>query len=210
MNRALAAIAALVVVLILGGLYVSGTLEKLADPDTIRTSIAEAGVWGPVLFIGLAMSLFPFFMLAPPVWVSVSIWPAPEAFAYSYFASMLASLLTYGLAIAVGAEKAAARLPDTMRSWEAKVQKQPYTTLLTLRFMLWANPLVDIFSAVMNVGNFAYLVSTAVGIAIATAFQIAIGMGGAVVLSWAPWWFWVGLVLVSGLGWWWWRWRRHR
>lgn len=200
--RVLKPIAIIVAVVAFVALWYTGAGEVLTQPQRIRAWVLSAGVWGPVVFIALAMGLFTVFLLGPPVWASVTIWPAPEAFVYAYAASILASLVTYAIAMRWGAEWADQRLPESFRPWEERVRRSPYLALLGLRLMLWANPLVDLFAAVVRVKPGAYLATTLVGIAIATAFQIGIGLGGSALFHIVPWWAWA---LGAGLGvviWW--------
>lgn len=193
-----------ILVLLIGGLWWSGVLAPLSDPETIRAGVTAAGVWGPVLYIAIAMSLFFVFLLSPPVWASVALWPIPIAFVYSYIASVLASLLTYAVMRRFGREWARPRVPVGVRRWEAKLESRPFATILTMRFLLWANPLIDMLSAITDIPPRSYVVATLVGLLIPTACQIAIGVGGVAAVAVVPTWGWVAIALVAaaaGVAW---------
>ena len=70
-----AAVAALLVMA-----WSGGWLAVFTDREAIQATIAQAGFWGPLLFIALALGLFAAFMLAPVVWASTAVWPLPLAF----------------------------------------------------------------------------------------------------------------------------------
>lgn len=177
---------ALVLVLIAGALVLAwwgDWLDDAFDPDTIRAAVLDAGIWGPALFIGIAMASFTVFLLAPVVWVSVALWPVPEAFAYSFAASLLASFITYATTFALGRDWARARIPARLMAWEQRLEARPVFAQVALRSLLWANPLVDILVAVSRVTPRAYFLGTILGLVGPTAFQVGIAAGGGALLS---------------------------
>lgn len=190
------------VLLLAAGAWATGLLDQLQDVDAIRATIKAAGVWGPVLYIAVAMASFTVFLLSFPVWAATAIWPLPEVFAYSFIASLLGSVLTYGLTFALGRSWARERVPQSLAVWEARLEARPFVALVTLRFLLWANPLVDMLLAVSRVPTRSYLIGTAVGLLWPTAFQVGIGAGGGAAIAWLgamelPWWQWA--LLAGGL-----------
>lgn len=158
-------------------------LDDAFDPETIRAAVLDAGIWGPALFIAIAMASFTIFLLAPVVWVSVALWPIPEAFAYSFAASVLASFITYAATFALGRDWARTRIPERLIAWEQRLEARPVFALVTLRSLLWANPLVDILVAVSRVPPRAYLVGTILGLIGPTAFQVGVAAGGGALLG---------------------------
>jgi uncharacterized membrane protein YdjX (TVP38/TMEM64 family) len=195
-----------VVLVLAAGAWATGLLDRLQDVDAIRATIEAAGAWGPVLYIAVAMASFAVFLLSFPVWAATVIWPLPEAFAYSFIASLLGSVLTYGLTFALGRTWARERVPQSLAAWEARLEARPFVALVTLRFLLWANPLVDMLLAVSRVPPRTYLLGTAVGLLWPTAFQVGVGAGGGAAIAWLgtmdlPWWQWVLLSgAVAGVG----------
>lgn len=205
-----------VLLLLVAGAWAGGVFDSLQDVEAIRAAVESAGPWGPVLYILVAMASFAVFLLSFPVWAAAAIWPVHVAFAYSFIASVLGSVLTYALTYGLGREWARERVPQSLAAWEERLEARPVFALLTLRFLLWANPLVDMLLAVSRVPTRAYLVGTILGLLGPTAFQVGIGAGGSAALGYlggldVPWWQWTLLgAAAAGAAAWWYRGRRVR
>jgi uncharacterized membrane protein YdjX (TVP38/TMEM64 family) len=189
---------AAVVLAILGALWASGSLSELTDTERIQELVAEAGPFGPLVFILVAMLLCPVFLLGPPVWASGAIWPLPLAILYSFVASLAASLLTNGFARLLGQSWAQKHVPDKLRRYEDRLEARPIRTVVLLRILLWANPLVDLLVGVSRASFRAYLLGTLIGLAPTTAFQVILGKKGIELAAKAPSWVW-GLLLAAAL-----------
>jgi uncharacterized membrane protein YdjX (TVP38/TMEM64 family) len=117
---------ALLMVAIVAALLVTawrgGWLGALSDREAMQATIAQAGFWGPLLFVALAVGLFAAFMLAPPVWAATAVWPLPLAFAYSFAAALLASVITYVGACWLGQDWTQERVPASIQRWEASAK----------------------------------------------------------------------------------------
>jgi uncharacterized membrane protein YdjX (TVP38/TMEM64 family) len=175
----------------------SGVLVRFTQPQAIQQTIAHAGVWAPVVFIALGLGMFAAFMLAPLVWAATAVWPLPLAFSYSLGLTVCASVLTYGVACRLGQDWAQERVPARIQRWEARLRAYPFSTILALRILLWANPLIDLFAAVTRVPTRTYLLATVIGLVPTTAFQILLGAGGITLAGQLPWWGWV--LVAAGL-----------
>jgi len=174
-----------------------GVLGAVTNPEAIKATILQAGMWGPLVFFALAMGMFAAFMLAPLIWAATAIWPLPVAYSYSFGATLLASVLTYGVAYRLGQDWAQDRVPASIRRWEERLRAHPFSTILALRMLLWANPLIDLFAAVTGISTRRYLLATVIGLVPTTAFQILLGVGGIKVAGYLPWWGWA--LAVAGL-----------
>ncbi len=174
----------------------SGVFAILSQPEAIRTTIAQAGMWAPLVFVALGMGMFAALMLAPLVWAATAVWPLPLAYAYSFGLTLFASVLTYGIAGRLGQDWGQDRVPAAIQRWEARLRTHPFSTIFALRILLWANPLIDVFAAVSRVPTRTYLLATVLGLVPTTAFQILLGAGGITVAGHLPWWGW-GLVAVT-------------
>lgn len=190
----LAAVAALLAIA-----WSSGALDAVTETATMQVRIAQAGLWGPFLFIALAVGMFALFMLSPAVWAAAAVWPLPLAFSYSFVAALLASVITYAAARQLGQDWAQDRVPASIQRWEERLRAHPFSTIIALRLLLWANPLVDLFAAMARVPTRTYLLATVVGLLPTTAFQILLGVGGNTIAGHLPWWGW-GLAAVVLLG----------
>lgn len=199
MKKSTVAVAALVLALLLTA-WGTGVLGQLTQPEVIRQHVAAAGAWGPLLFIAIAVALFGVFMLAPAIWAAGALWPLPEALSYSFIAALIASVGTYVLTRQLGRDWARARVPPSIRRWEESLEKRPFLTVMTLRFLLWANPLVDMLVAVSAIPVRVYVLSTLLGLVPPTVFHVLLGVGGLEVLGRLPWWGWVLLIVVPAVG----------
>jgi uncharacterized membrane protein YdjX (TVP38/TMEM64 family) len=191
------AVVAALLVIAWGG----GWLNRFTNQEAMQATIAQAGFWGPLLFIVLAQGMFAAFMLAPIVWAATAVWPLALAFSYSFAAALLASVITYTVARRLGQDWAQDRVPASIQRWEARLRVRPFSTIIALRILLWANPLIDVFAAVARVPTRTYLLASVVGLLPPTAFQILLGAGGITIAGRLPWWGWVlaaGVVLVGG------------
>jgi len=182
-----------VVALILWG---SGGWHLLTDREALRAAVEESGAWAPLVYVALCAVAFATFLLSGPVWVSPLLWHWPVAFAYSYGACALASLSTYALARAFGHDWVQARLPPRLRRYEARLESHPFLTVIALRLLLWANPLVDMLLAVSEVPLRSYLAATLLGLLPTTAFQVWLGVAGLGLAADLPSWAWA---VVAGL-----------
>jgi uncharacterized membrane protein YdjX (TVP38/TMEM64 family) len=186
------------VAMLLGVAWATGLLGELTDPEAIRRRVLAAGAWGPVFFILLAVGSFTVFMLAPVIWVAGALWSLPEAFSYSWIAAMVGSVGTYAITRKLGRSWARERVPASIRLWEQRLEARPFATVMTLRVLLWANPLVDMLVAVTEIPVRTYLIATAIGMLMPTIFHVLVGAGGVELMNSMPWWGWV--ILVAGLG----------
>ena len=198
-----------VLVAIVAGLWASDVLSHLADPEYIREMVKEAGPMGPLVFILVSMGLFAIFMFGPPVWVSGAIWPLPTAILYSCIAALAASLVTYALARA-GQNWAQNHVPEKLRSYEERLEARPTLTVLLLRLLLWANPLVDLLVGVSQAPFRSYLVGSLLGLIPVTAIHVIVSKKGVELAGDTPSWVWIvlgaGAVAIFALR----RWRQKQ
>ena len=176
--------------------WATGLLDELTDPEAVRQRVLAAGAWGPLIFIVLAVGSFTVFMLAPVIWVGGALWSLPEAFSYSWIAAMVGSVGTYLITRQLGRNWARERIPASIRLWEERLEARPFATVMTLRLVLWANPLVDMLVAVTAIPMRTYMIATSIGMLIPTVFHVLIGAGGVEMAGRMPWWGWV----IAGAG----------
>ena len=186
-----------VILSLFGVAWATGTMEALSEPALIQARIAQAGVWGPLLFVALAVGMFAVLMLSPAVWAAAAVWPLPLAIAYSFVAALLGSVLTYAVAHRLGKDWAQDRIPASLRRWEERLRARPFLAVIALRFLLWANPFVDLFAALAHVPPRTYLLATTLGLLPPTVFQVLLGVGGLTVAAHLPWWGWVLAATVA-------------
>jgi uncharacterized membrane protein YdjX (TVP38/TMEM64 family) len=195
MRRAVLVLAFVAVVGVVA--WAAGLLDELTNPEMIRQRVLTAGAWGPVLFILLAVGSFAVFMLAPVIWVAGALWSLPEALSYSWIAAMTGSVATYVITRQLGRSWARERIPASIRLWEERLEARPFATVMALRLLLWANPLVDMLVAVTAIPVRIYLIGTGIGMLVPTVFHVLIGAGGVEMMDRMPWWGWC--LLVAGI-----------
>jgi uncharacterized membrane protein YdjX (TVP38/TMEM64 family) len=159
-------------------LWWSGLVGELSDPERIRRLIEDAGVLAPVVFVLVTTASFWVFLLIPPVWASVTLWPLPVAFALSFASCILGSLLAYAAARRLGPEWAERRIPAGIRRHQERLEARPLTAIVVLRLVLWANPFADFLIALSRIPLRSYLIGTVVGLAPPTAGHVLFAAGG--------------------------------
>ena len=168
----------------------SGRADEFANAEHMAALLDRSGPLGPILFIALIVALFPIFLIGPPIWASLALWPAPLAILYSSVGCFAASVIFYALARSFGQEWAQPRIPDKIRKYEERLVEHPFRTIVVMRLLIWANPAVDLLIGVSRVRPRDYLLATAVGLLPSTAAQILIvgtGLGMALELPKAVW-----------------------
>jgi uncharacterized membrane protein YdjX (TVP38/TMEM64 family) len=178
---------ALVLLLVVAAIAIvtSGRVDEFANAEQMAALLDRAGPLGPILFIALIVALFPVFLIGPPIWASLALWPAPLAILYSSIGCFTASVIFYALARSFGQEWAQPRIPDKIRKYEDRLVEHPFRTIVVMRLLIWANPAVDLLIGVSRVRPRDYLLATAVGLLPSTAAQILIvgtGLGMALEL----------------------------
>lgn len=159
----------------LAGLWWTGILAELADPEKIRAVVQQAGPAAPLAFVALQIPLNLVFLAGVPVWIAATLWPLPLAIAYSIAGTVVASTSTYLLARRLGGRWAGARTSRRLRRFERHIDRKPLRTVATLRLLLWINPGVDLLMATARVAPRDYLLGTAAGLAVPTAARVAVG-----------------------------------
>lgn len=177
--------------------WMMGWLESLADPEAIRARVAAAGGLGPLVYISLATVLSLAFLYAPAVWVSSALWPLPLAFAYSFVAATLASVLAYAAIFQLCGDSAQERVPASIKRWEERLRAQPFSTIIALRLLLGANPMVDLFAVATRIPTRTYLLATGMGLISPTIFHIFVGAGVLTVAAELPWWGWILVAITA-------------
>ncbi len=166
------------IVLAAVALWWIASASGFADAERIRRLVEDAGPLAPVVFVLVTAALFWVFLLVPPVWASSAIWPLPVAFALSFAGCMLGSLTAYAIARRLGAEWAARRIPAGIRRHQERLEARPLATIVTLRLILWANPLADLLIALSRIPLRTYLIGTTIGLVPITAAHVLFAAGG--------------------------------
>jgi uncharacterized membrane protein YdjX (TVP38/TMEM64 family) len=179
-------------------LWWSGVASDLSDPERLRSFVADAGVLGPVVFVLMMPVLAWAFLLYPAVWAAVALWPLPVAYAACWAGCVLACSFTYLVALRLGSEWAERRTPAKIRAYQARLAARPFATIVILRTLFWANPVVDLLLAVARVPLRSYLVATAIGLAPHTLLYVLFAAGGLQAVKTLPSWAWALIAVAVG------------
>ncbi len=160
------------------GLWWSGTLGRMIEPERIRNLVDAAGPAAPIAFIALLIPLNPVLLAGAPIWISSTVFPLHLAIIYSIIGATVASAGTHALASYFGREWARERIPHKLHGFRDRLETNPLKAVATLRLLLWINPGVDLLMAVSQVRPRDYLLGTIIGIALPTALRVYIGHVG--------------------------------
>lgn len=147
-----------------------------AEPERFVELIERSGDLKPLAYVA-AGTLAHFVLLnGPAVWAAPTLFGLPLAYAYGLVITLGGSFLAYALAWVFGHDAVQRHVPPRIRRFEERMEQRPLTTLLILRGLLWANPLVDVFIAISNVSPILYLGVSLVMLPLTTAIQVGIGI----------------------------------
>jgi uncharacterized membrane protein YdjX (TVP38/TMEM64 family) len=113
---------------------------------------------------------------------------------------MIGSVATYLVTRGLGRDWARERIPASIRLWEERLEKRPFATVMALRLLLWANPLVDMLVAVTAIPIRTYLIATSIGMLVPTVFHVLVGAGGVELAGRMPWWGWMTIAVALAVG----------
>ena len=152
---------------------------------TIRTRVASAGTWGPLAYILLFSALQPFGVSAHLFLVVAGLaWPPQWAIPIGYAGMMGASVSAFGLARWMGREAIQARLPPSVKRWDARLEAGGLRTVVLIRLVCFTAFPVQMMLAVSKVRFGDYVLGTAIGnlpvlvLIVVFADQLARWMGG--------------------------------
>lgn len=148
----------------------------LAEPERFVELIESSGDLKPAAYV-MAGTLAHFvFLNGPAVWAAPTLFDWRLAYVYGLAITLGGSFLAFSLAWVFGHDAVQRHVPPRIRRFEERMELRPLTTLILLRALLWANPLVDVFIAMSNVSPILYLGVSIVMLALTTAIQVGIGM----------------------------------
>lgn len=162
----------------LGVAFGAGLADQVSDQEELRRTIDEAGVWGPLLFLGLMVLLVP---LNVPGLVFV----IPSTTLFGTVAGILLSLAGGFAASAVGIVAArhlgrstfAARIPPRVRAVEARLAARGFWAVVLLRMFTFLFQPVDWICGLSSMPMRTALGATLVGLVPPTVV-VALAGGG--------------------------------
>jgi uncharacterized membrane protein YdjX (TVP38/TMEM64 family) len=153
----------------------SGAHESLSV-DGVRNWVAEAGPWGPLLFVALFALTQPFGLSAHAfILASSLVWPPMVSFPLSWVGAMAATAVSYGFARYVGQDWVQARLPEKIRSYDDRLAIRGFRTVIMLRLLFFSFAPLQLMFGVSQVRFRDVMAGTAVGMLPVMAAEVFLG-----------------------------------
>ena len=155
-----------------------GAFSYFADISQLRADIEELGAFGPLLYFVVFFTAYLIGFHPGLVWISGFIWPLPLAILYANLAGLLSGMIVFWITRRFSQRWATNRLPERIRRYEAKLEKNPTKTLSVLRLLLWINILTDVLIGVSKISSRQYFVASLIIIPPITTIHILIAKYG--------------------------------
>ena len=163
---------------LLAGVVTSGVVGRFTDQEELRSTIERAGVWGPLLFIGLMVLLVP--LNVPGLLFVV---PATTLFGtiggvvLSLIGGFLASTIGIVTARRLGRDAFVTRLPPRLQRLEARLCERGFWAVVALRSVTFLLQPVDWLCGLTRMPMRTVLGATFVGL-VPPTLVIALTGGG--------------------------------
>ena len=163
---------------LIAAVVTSGLLGRFSDQDELRATIEGAGVWGPLLFVGLMVLLVP--LNVPGL---LFVIPATTLFGtvggvvLSLIGGFLASTVGIVGARRLGRDAFIARLPPRLRRLEARLCERGFWAVVALRSVTFLLQPVDWLCGLTRMPMRTVLGATFVGL-VPPTLVIALTGGG--------------------------------
>jgi uncharacterized membrane protein YdjX (TVP38/TMEM64 family) len=182
------------------GVYASGLHHQLA-PEAMGQALRDAGPAGAVGFV-LALSLLQ------PMGISVFlflltaslVWSAPAAIGLAWLGSLGSATVSFGFARFLAYDQVQARIPQRLRRYDKRLERDGFRTVLVLRLVFFTNPWLQLLFGVSKLRFRSMMLATAIGNLPWVVFWILLGASARAWLAANPLeslpWAWVGLGVV--------------
>ncbi|MCB9741524.1 MAG: TVP38/TMEM64 family protein [Alphaproteobacteria bacterium] len=156
-------------------LWRSGWLQELTVKG-VRAQIAQAGAWGPVLYLLLFGLLQPFGLSGHVFVLTASlVWPPTLALPLAWTGAMLASTVAFATSRYVARDFVQARVPPKLRRWDEALAERGLRTVLLLRLVFWMTFLVQLSMGLSKLRWRDYLLGSAIGLLPVIALEVFFG-----------------------------------
>lgn len=156
-------------------LVASGAYRDI-EPERIRETLLELGVWGPIAFLlvfafvqplGLSGHLF--------ILGGALVWPAPWAFFLGLLGATLGQSNGFLFFRYIAHDWAQRRIPKRLAPYEEAITSRPLRTVLILRLITFTWPPAAALLGVSRIRFAPMLVMTVVGLAPGVALDVWVG-----------------------------------
>ncbi len=156
----------------------SGVLDRFTDQDELQATIDRAGVWGPLLFLGLMVGLVPLnvpgLLFVVP---ATTLFGTAGGVVLSLIGGFLASTIGIVGARRLGRDAFLARLPPRLRRLEARLCERGFWAVVALRSVTFLLQPVDWLCGLTRMPLRTVLGATFVGL-VPPTLVIALTGGG--------------------------------
>lgn len=170
------------IVALVAAVVTSGVIGRFSDQDELQATIDAAGVWGPLLFVGLMVLLVP--LNVPGL---LFVIPATTLFGtvggvvLSLIGGFLASTVGIVGARRLGRDAFIARLPPRLQRLESKLCERGFWAVVALRSVTFLLQPVDWLCGLTRMPMRTVLAGTFVGL-VPPTLVIALTGGGVIEL----------------------------
>lgn len=163
---------------VVAAVVTSGVLGRLTDQDELQTTIDAAGIWGPLLFVGLMVLLVPLnvpgLLFVVP---ATTLFGTAVGVVLSLIGGFLASTIGIVGARRLGRDAVAARLPPRLQRLEAGLCERGFWAVVALRTVTFLLQPVDWLCGLTRMPMRTVLGATFVGL-VPPTLVIALTGGG--------------------------------
>ena len=184
-------------ILALGVAAYAGGLLSALHPDSLRTTLSDAGAWGPGLFL-VAFALGEIVAVPSVLFIIAAglAWPLWIALPIAWLGSVLSALVVFLLSRYVGRDFVQARLPGRLRIVDSQLERGGVLAVALIRLGAFLAPWTHPALALSSVTARAYVIGTGLGV---LPGVVGLVLVGEVVTRWfdaIPGWVWVVLIAL--------------
>jgi uncharacterized membrane protein YdjX (TVP38/TMEM64 family) len=143
----------------------SGVIDHVRDEDELRATVDDAGVFGPLLFLGLMIVLVP--LNVPGVLFvipSTSLFGVVGGVALSLVGGFIASAIGVAVARHLGRPVFESRLPPRIRRLEERLSRHGFWGVVVARLVLYLDQPIDWLCGLSSIPMRTVLTATFVGL----------------------------------------------
>jgi uncharacterized membrane protein YdjX (TVP38/TMEM64 family) len=153
-----------VVASVLGTLYFVGFLDLIQDPERVRSTLLELGVWAPILYVLAFALLEPFFVPGIAFIIpGAVVWGFPALLALSWLGSIGAGIVGFSFARYLGRDYVERHLPERLRRYDQDLAERSLRTVILVRLTLFIAPPAHWMLGVSQVRFVPFVLGTAIG-----------------------------------------------
>jgi len=156
--------------------HVTGTIDRLHEPEALRNMLLAQGAWGQLLFIAGFALVQP---MGVPGFVFViaaaMLWTPPEAFMLSMAGSIGAAVTGFAFARYVARDWVQAHLPARFHRFDDRLEQQGFRTVVLVYLVFFLAPPAHWVLGLSRVDFRSFLAGAAVGFIPGNAALVFLG-----------------------------------